>query len=497
MATLGLLPTNGLGGLSVIVHDRLYIGGELVAPAGTGTIDVINPFTEQVAGRVPEATNADVDLAVAAARSAFDTTDWPTRPIEERIEILSRASALISSRMDELTGLITTEMGSPSGWGIFGQVLSATMILDAYTGLAGSYALEETRAGMFGPVVVRKEPLGVVAAVIPWNVPLFEAVMKVAPAVIAGCTVVLKPAPETPLDAYVFGEIMAEAGLPKGVLSILPAGREVGEYLVTHPQVDKVTFTGSTAAGMKIGAACGALLRPVTLELGGKSAAIILDDADVATVVPQLLDAGLMNNGQACVAQTRILASRARYDEVLDAVTEAVAAQVVGDPSDPTTQIGPLVAERQRERVLGLIAKGRDEGARITTGGGRPASQGTGWFVEPTVFGDVDNKMTIAQEEIFGPVLSVIPFQDEADAIAIANDSPYGLSGSVWSADGTHAAEVARKIRTGTINVNHFAMAFGAPFGGYKNSGLGRELGPEGVDAFMEKKSISLDPGTA
>jgi betaine-aldehyde dehydrogenase len=481
----------------VIVHDRLYIGGELVAPAGTGTIDVINPFTEQVAGRVPEATNADVDLAVAAARSAFDATDWATRPIGERVEILGRASALISARMDELTGLITTEMGSPSGWGIFGQVLSSTMVLDAYTGLAETYAVEETRVGMFGPVVVRKEPMGVVAAVIPWNVPLFEAVMKVAPAIIAGCTVVLKPAPETPLDAYVFGEIMAEAGLPKGVLSILPAGREVGEYLVTHPQVDKVTFTGSTAAGMKIGAACGALLRPVTLELGGKSAAIILDDADVASVVPQLLDAGLMNNGQACVAQTRILASRARYDEVLDALTEAVAAQVVGDPLDPTTQIGPLVAERQRERVLGLIAKGRDEGARVTTGGGRPAGQETGWFVEPTVFGDVDNKMTIAQEEIFGPVLSVIPFQDEADAIAIANDSPYGLSGSVWSADGAHAADVARKIRTGTINVNHFAMAFGAPFGGYKNSGLGRELGPEGVDAFMEKKSISLDPGLA
>ncbi|MBX3286877.1 MAG: aldehyde dehydrogenase [Acidimicrobiales bacterium] len=481
----------------MIVHDRLYIGGELVAPAGTGTIDVINPFTEQVAGRVPEATNADVDLAVAAARSAFDTTDWATRPIGERIEILARASAAISARMDELTGLITTEMGSPSGWGIFGQVLSSTMVLDAYVGLADTYAVEETRVGMFGPVVVRKEPLGVVAAVIPWNVPLFEAVMKVAPAVIAGCTVVLKPAPETPLDAYVFAEIMEEAGLPKGVLSILPAGREVGEYLVTHPLVDKVTFTGSTAAGMKIGAACGALLRPVTLELGGKSAAIVLDDADVASVVPQILDAGLMNNGQACVAQTRILASRARYDEVLDAVTEAVAAQVVGDPADPTTQIGPLVAERQRERVLGLIARGRDEGARVTTGGGRPASQATGWFVEPTVFGDVDNKMTIAQEEIFGPVLSVIPFQDEADAIAIANDSPYGLSGSVWSADGAHAAEVARKIRTGTINVNHFAMAFGAPFGGYKNSGLGRELGPEGVDAFMEKKAISLDPGAA
>ena len=477
----------------MIEHDRLYIGGGLVETSGTGTIDVINPFTEQVAGRVPEATNADVDKAVAAARHAFDHTDWAHRPATERAEILTRASALIQGRMDELTQLISTEMGSPSSWGMFGQVLAPSMILDAYAAMAPDVVFEEPRAGMFGPVLVRKEAMGVVAAVIPWNVPLFEAVMKVAPAVIAGCTVVLKPAPETPLDSYVFAEIMEEAGLPKGVLSILPAGREVGEYLVTHPLVDKVTFTGSTAAGMKIGAACGALLRPVTLELGGKSAAILLDDVDIAAVVPQLLDCGVMNNGQACVAQTRILASRSRYDEVVDALTEAMAALVVGDPLDPATQIGPLVAQRQRERVLGLIEQGKTEGARVTTGGGRP-DQASGWFVQPTVFADVDNKMTIAQEEIFGPVLSVIPFADEADAIAIANDSVYGLSGSVWTADGGHGADLARQVRTGTISVNHFGMAFGAPFGGYKQSGLGRELGPEGIDAFLEKKALSLDP---
>ncbi|HWJ97240.1 MAG TPA: aldehyde dehydrogenase family protein, partial [Acidimicrobiales bacterium] len=337
------------------------------------------------------------------------------------------------------------------------------------------------------------EAVGVVGAIIPWNVPLFEAVMKVAPAVIAGCTVVLKPSPETALDPYVFAEIMEEAGLPKGVLSIVPGGREIGEYLVTHPLVDKITFTGSTAAGMKIGAACGALLRPVTLELGGKSAAMVLDSADVAAIVPQLLDAGIMNNGQACVAQTRILASRENYANVLDAVTEAVAALVVGDPLDPATQVGPVVAERQRERILGLLDTGRSEGARVTTGGGRTSHE-KGWFIEPTVFGDVDNKMTIAQEEIFGPVLSVIPFDDVEDAVRIANDSQYGLSGSVWSADVDEATAIAKRIRTGTINVNHFAMAFGAPFGGYKNSGLGRELGPEGVDAFMEKKALSLDP---
>lgn len=477
----------------MIEHDRLYIGGELVAPAGTGTIEVINPATEEVMGRVPDATEADVDAAVAAARATFDTTDWSTRPVAERCEILARAAQLIQGRMDDLTTLISSEMGSPSGWGMFGQVLAPSMVLDFYASLADGYAIEETRAGMFGPVVVRKEAMGVVGAIIPWNVPLFEAVMKVAPAVVAGCTVVLKPAPETPLDAYAFAEIMEEAGLPKGVLSILPAGREVGEYLVTHPLVDKVTFTGSTAAGKKIGAACGALLRPVTLELGGKSAAIILDDADVATVVPQLLDAGVMNNGQACVAQTRILASKAKYAEVLEAVTEAVAALKVGDPLDPTTQIGPLVAERQRERVLGLIEQGRSEGAQVTTGGGRPDID-KGWFVEPTVFGHVDNKMTIAQEEIFGPVLSVIGYDDVDDAVRIANDSPYGLSGSVWSADADRATDIARQVRTGTITVNHFGMAFGAPFGGYKDSGLGRELGPEGVDAFMEKKALSLDP---
>jgi aldehyde dehydrogenase (NAD+) len=254
-----------------------------------------------------------------------------------------------------------------------------------------------------------------------------------------------------------------------------------------------VTFTGSTAAGKRIAALCGELLRPCTLELGGKSAAIVLDDADLAQTVQGIIDGGILNNGQACVAQTRILASRSRYDEVVDALTEAVAAQVVGDPMDPATQVGPLVADRQRERVLGLIDKGKNEGARVTTGGGRPAFD-TGFFVDPTVFADVTNDMTIAREEIFGPVLSVIAYDGVDDAVAIANDSPYGLSGSVWGADGAAAADIARRMDTGTVTINHFGMAFGAPFGGYKDSGLGRELGPEGVDAYLQKKSISLDP---
>lgn len=477
----------------MLVHDHLLIAGKPTEPAGSGTIEVVNPHTERVIGRVPDGTPADIDRAVKAARHTFEQTDWAHRPASERAAILSRASVLINERMEELTRLITSEMGSPYSWAMFGQVLAPTMVLDYYADLGASFEFEETRAGLMGPVVVRQEPVGVAAAIVPWNVPLFVTVLKLAPAIVAGCTMVLKPAPETPLDAYVLHDILTEAGMPPGVLNVVPAGREAGEHLVTHPGIDKVGFTGSTAAGKRIGALCGELLRPCTLELGGKSAAIVLEDADLDTVVPGLMDAGILNNGQACVAQTRILAPRTRYGEVLEAVTEAVAAQVVGDPMDPSTQIGPLVAERQRDRVLSFIEAGRSDGARVTTGGGRPA-QPTGWFVEPTVLGEVTNDMTVAREEIFGPVLSVLAYDDEADAVAIANDSPFGLSGSVWGADAERAADLARQMHTGTVTVNHFAMAFGAPFGGYKDSGLGRELGPEGLHAYLQSKSISLDP---
>jgi betaine-aldehyde dehydrogenase len=319
--------------------------------------------------------------------------------------------------------------------------------------------------------------------------------LKLGPAMAAGATVVLKPAPETPLDAFLLADALLEAGLPPGVVNIVPAGREVGEHLVTHPDVDKIGFTGSTAAGKRIAALCGEQLKRVTLELGGKSAAIIMDDADVATLVPNLIGASLMNNGQACVAQTRILASRDRYQEVVDALCDAVREQQVGDPLDPATTIGPLVAERQRRRVEGYIATGQEEGAKIAVGGGRPASQATGWYVEPTVFVNVDNRMTIAREEIFGPVLTVIPYDGIDDAVRIANDSDYGLSGSVWSADNAAALDVARRVRTGTYTVNGFMLEFSCPFGGFKESGVGRELGPEGLEAYLENKSISLPAG--
>jgi betaine-aldehyde dehydrogenase len=339
---------------------------------------------------------------------------------------------------------------------------------------------------------VRQEAIGVVAAITPWNVPLFTAMLKLAPALAAGCTVVLKPSPETPLDAYYLAEAIAKTDIPPGVINILPADREAGEYLVRHPGVDKVSFTGSTVAGRKIGAICGEQIKRCTLELGGKSAAIILDDANLDEAIPGLLPGALMNTGQACVAQTRILASRARYNDVVESLAAAVAAMKQGDPMDETVELGPMFAKRQMDRVLDYINIGKAEGARIATGGSRPAGMDSGWFVEPTVFADVDNSMRIAQEEIFGPVLVVIPYDDEADALRIANDSNYGLSGSVWTTDIERGLDVARQVRTGTYTINGMGMDFRSPFGGYKQSGIGRELGPEGLAAFCEYKTINL-----
>jgi betaine-aldehyde dehydrogenase len=313
-----------------------------------------------------------------------------------------------------------------------------------------------------------------------------------APALAAGCAVVLKPAPETPLDSYVLAECAVEAGLPPGVLNIVAAGREVGEHLVIHPDVDKIAFTGSTAAGRRIASLCGERLRPVTLELGGKSAAIVCDDADLAVTIPGLVAASTTVSGQACVSQTRVLVSRRRYAEVVDGLAESYRNLKVGDPLEDDTAIGPMVAERQRSRVEGYIEIGKREGARLVVGGGRPAHLDKGWYVEPTVFADVDNAMRIAQEEIFGPVTSVIPYDDIEHAVGIANDSTYGLSGTVWSADESSALDIARRVRTGTLTVNGFMVEFNCPFGGYKDSGLGREAGPEGLSAYLEYKTIAL-----
>ncbi|QHA04351.1 aldehyde dehydrogenase family protein [Streptomyces broussonetiae] len=479
----------------LVEHGQLFIGGELTDPFGKDVIEVISPHTEEVIGRVPHASREDVDRAVAVARRAFDEGPWPRATLEERVGVVTRIKDGIAARHEEIARVISAENGSPYSWSVLAQALGAMMVWDAAIKVAKDFTHEERRAGVLGPILVRREPVGVVAAVVPWNVPQFVAAAKLAPALLAGCTVVLKPSPESPLDAYVLAEIARDAGLPEGVLSVLPADREVSEYLVAHPGIDKISFTGSVAAGKRVMEVAARHLTRVTLELGGKSAAVVLPDAEVQTAVSGIVPAAWMNNGQACVAQTRILVPRARYDEYADAFAAAASALKVGDPLDPATQVGPLVARRQQQRSLDYIRIGQEEGAKILTGGGRPAGLERGWYVEPTLFGDVHNSMRIAREEIFGPVICLLPYGDEAEAVKMANDSDYGLSGSVWTADVDHGIEIARQVRTGTYSVNTFSLDMLGPFGGYKNSGLGREFGPEGYGAYLEHKMIHLPAG--
>jgi betaine-aldehyde dehydrogenase len=476
-------------------HDRLFIGGQWVAPAGTATIDVISPHTEEVIGRVPEGTNEDMDRAVAAARDAFDNGPWPQMDPVDRAAAIGKLADLYATKLGDFAEIITEEMGSPITFSQLAQAPQPQMMLSYFADLGKTFTWEDERPGMFGPVTVRREPVGVVAAIVPWNVPQFTIMTKLPAALVAGCTVVVKPAPETPLDSYLLAELIEEAGLPPGVVNIVPAGREVGEHLVSHAGVDKVAFTGSTAAGRRIASICGEQLKRCSLELGGKSAAIILEDADLAATMGWLEMASLMNNGQACIAQTRILAPQSRYAETVDALAGMVSNLKVGDPGDPSTQIGPLVAKRQQDRVESYIAVGQEEGAKVVTGGSHASGKDQGWYVAPTVFADVDPGMRIAREEIFGPVLAVIPYEDEADAVKIANDSDYGLAGTVWTADTDHGMQIARRVRTGTYGVNMYMIDTCAPFGGYKASGIGRELGPEGLMSYLEYKSIARPAG--
>jgi betaine-aldehyde dehydrogenase len=474
-------------------YDRLLIGGRWEKPATDAVFNVVSPADLTPVGRAPAASVADVDAAVARAREAFETGPWPQTPPAERAAVLARVSQLIAERGDDLAALVSGEIGAGKGTIMMLQNTPAMAVLDFYSTV--DFAWEESRFGAFGQTVVRREPVGVVGAVIPWNVSLFVAINKIAPALLAGCPIVLKPPPETPLDAFELAKLFQEAGLPEGVLSILPGDGRVGEYLVTHPGVDKVTFTGSTAVGRRVGALATERLKRVSLELGGKSAAILLEDVNLADSMPMLTMAALLNTGQACVAQTRILAPRSRYEEITDALVEWVGMMQVGHPDDPASQLGPLISQRQRDRVEGYIAKGIQEGARLVLGGGRPAGLDKGWYVEATVFAGVHNAMTIAREEIFGPVLSVIPYDGEEEAVRIANDSDYGLAGSVWTADVEHGLEIARRVRTGTFGINWYAFDMGSPFGGYKDSGIGRENGVEGLESHCEAKSIIMPMG--
>ena len=469
-------------------YDELYIGGRWQAPSSSQRLSVISPHTEQSIGETPEASPEDVGKAVRAARKAFDEGPWPRMSVGERMEKIEKLAAIYMAETDAIADLITAEMGSPKSFSRLGQGTGAVAQMHLNMAAAKEFPWVERRPGLFGEVHLRRAPVGVVGAIVPWNVPQFLIMPKMIPALIAGCTVVVKPAPETPLDAMWLAEMLDEIDLPEGVVSIVPGGRETGESLVRHPGVDKISFTGSSATGRHIASLCGEQLKRVSLELGGKSAAIILDDADLGHTVKHLKTASLMNNGQACVAQTRILVSERKHDEVVDALAEMMSCLQVGDPADDATDVGPLVAQRQQQRVQGYIQAGVDEGARMIMGG-KDKPYDRGWYVQPTLFADATNDMKIAREEIFGPVLTVLKYSDEAEAVRIANDSDYGLGGSVWTADVAHGLEIAAKVRTGTFGINMYTLDTTAPFGGFKQSGIGREFGAEGLSAYVELQS--------
>ncbi|NPC96081.1 aldehyde dehydrogenase [Nocardioides sp. zg-DK7169] len=469
--------------------DKLFIGGKWVEPATDHKIDVISPITEEVIATVPEASEADIDRAVAAARRAFDEGPWPRMSAAERAEVLARVGKEVENRLPEMIEAFTAEIGAPAAVSEAFHGNAIKMWGDAST-LHERFEFEEERTWADGHGKLVREPIGVAAVIIPWNGPVATASLKIGPALAAGCTVVLKPAPEGPVSTMILAEALEAAGLPEGVISLLPGGREVGEHLVKHRDVDKISFTGSTAAGRRIMSLAGERIARVTLELGGKSAGIIADDIPLDQVLPTLAFAGIGSSGQVCAAITRIVVPRHRQDEVVEALKGIFEGVKVGDPREPDTVIGPLAAERQRERVEGYIQLGLEEGARLVTGGERPKDLEKGWYVPPTIFADVRNDMRIAQEEIFGPVVCVIPFDTIEEAIQIANDSDYGLSGAVYASDVELAEKIARQVRTGQISVNTWGMCVVQPFGGYKQSGLGREGNVEGLSAFLETKLI-------
>ena len=471
-------------------RTRFFINGEWVEPRGAEIHHSVEAATGEPLGDAALGTDADIDAAVQAARKALDEGPWSRTTVAERVEFMLKFADALDARAEDTSRLVSQENGMPITLSSAFNGAAPAGLLRMYAQVIQGVELEKARPSAEGATVVRREPVGVVGAITPWNYPQALAMFKLAPALATGCTMVLKPSPETALDTYVFADVAREIGLPPGVLNIVLAGREAGASLVTHPGVDKIAFTGSTRAGREIGAECGRLIRRCTLELGGKSAAIFLDDGDVDTFLAGLPNASFMNNSQTCTTQSRILAPRSRYDEVVDAVASFSQGLQVGNPLDPATTCGPMASAQHLERVLGYIEVGRNSNARLVTGGGRPSDQDRGWFVEPTVFADVDNNDQLAREEVFGPVMAVIPFDTDEDAVRIANDSNYGLGGSVWSADEERAMNIARRIRTGTIGINRYDIDLGSPFGGFKDSGIGRELGPEGVNNYLEYPSI-------
>jgi len=473
--------------------DRFFIGGDWVVPSSDATIDVIDSSTELVYFKVAEAQAADMDRAITAARRAFDEGPWTGLTHSQRAEFLSGIASGLRDRAEDIGQIWPRESGALQKMARMGAA-GISYAFEYYACLAETFPFEERaqpQQGQFGLLV--REPVGVVGAIIPWNAPIGLITYKIAPALLAGCTVVLKCSPEAPGDAYLVAEIAESIGLPPGVLNVVTADREVSELLVRDPRVDKITFTGSTVAGRRIASICGERIARCTLELGGKSAALILDDMDLSQAAATLAKAECSLTGQVCSSLTRIVVSRSRHDEFVDLLASAFSQVRVGDPFDPATQMGPLVSGRQRERVEGYIAKGKDEGATLVTGGGRPKDLERGYYIEPTVFSNVENSSSIAQEEIFGPVLSVIAANGEDDMVSIANDTIYGLNASVFTNDVDRARQLARHLRSGTVGHNGFRTDFGIAFGGFKQSGIGREGGVEGLLPFLETKTVILE----
>ena len=478
--------------------SRFFIDGAWVGPSSDAVFDVIDSATEQLYYQVPEAQPADMDLAVGAARRAFDRGPWPRLTHSERAGYLRAMAENLDARASDYSAMWPRESGVVHAFAKASEAGSSQM-LRQFAELADDYPFEEPftpgtssmAGGGFGLLV--REPVGVVGAIIPWNAPLPLILIKAAPALLAGCTVIVKLSPEAPGAGYLLAEIAEEVGLPGGVLNVLTADRAVSELMVRDHRVDKIAFTGSTAAGRKIGAICGERIARCTLELGGKSAAVILDDADISAAAVTLAGAECFLSGQVCASLTRIVVPRNRHDEFADALAAAFSAVQVGDPFDAATQMGPLAMERQRDRVEHYIASGIEEGATLVTGGGRPKHLKRGYYIEPTVFAGVDNKYVIAQEEIFGPVLSVIPADDDEHAVDIANDTIFGLNAAVFTPDAARARAVAGRLRSGTVGHNGMRMDMSVAFGGFKQSGIGREGGREGLHHYLETKTVLLD----